>query len=364
MSNKIIYSLLILFATVQVQAQTSAEKPGRQYMDAKDLGVHGREAHQGAYYHRIDTTHFTKLPAFPKLLYTHSAGLYVSFRTNSQSVYAKWCTSPAKAYPNLAAIAFEGLDLYIRRDGQWVHAGIGRPGSEDCNEATLVTGMDKGWKECLLYLPLYDDVSQLEIGIDSKASLESVASPFGHNIPVYGTSIVHGASASRPGLAYPARLSRMTGLDFTNMGISGSAKMEPEVADMIAGLRMDALIIDCVPNCSPDNIRERTAPFIRIIREQHPDIPIIAIEGAFFEMGNFNQGVAADFRLRNERFREEIGKLQQSDPNLYLIGADGLMGNDHEGTIDGVHPNDLGFDRMIQKILPATKNILQRYNLL
>ncbi|HLW50145.1 MAG TPA: SGNH/GDSL hydrolase family protein, partial [Sphingobacteriaceae bacterium] len=239
-----------------------------------------------------------------------------------------------------------------------------RPGQQNCNESILVTEMDSTWKECLLYLPLYDSVDQLEIGIGNAAGFEFVESPFKYNIPVYGTSIVQGASASRPGLAYPARLSRQTDLDFINLGISGSAKMEPEVADMIANLQMDALIIDCVPNCSPDNITERTADFIRIIREKQPGIPIITIEGALFESGNFNQKTAADMLLRNHRFRQEITRLQQSDPHLYLIGADGLMGDDHEGTIDGTHPNDLGFDRMLQKIRPATKNILQQYNLL
>lgn len=358
----------VLFQALLCWGQSSSSnpssQPGLHYKEVTGNEIQGRTTHAGAAFHRIDTAQFADIPANVKQLYTHSAGLYVTFNTNSTQIRAKWCTSPAKTYNNLAAIAFEGMDLYIKRDGKWVYAGVGRPGAQDCAESTLVAEMDTGQKECLLYLPLYDSTDKLEIGVDSTADFEFSASPFNHRIPVYGTSIVHGASASRPGLAYPARLSRMSGLDFINLGISGSAKMEPQVADMIADMQMDALIIDCVPNCSPDNITERTAAFIQKIRSEHPDIPIIAIEGAFFESGNFNRKIAEDMHLRNKRFREEIAKLQKSDPHLFLIGAEGLMGDDHEGTIDGTHPNDLGFDRMIQKILPATKNILKGYNLL
>lgn len=357
----LLIAMLFEHLTVLGQNQRHAD---HNYVSAGSLGIQGRHAHEGPVFHRIDTSLHADFPPNPKLYYTHSAGLYITFKTNSTRISAKWCTSPAKAYNNLSAIAFEGLDLYIKRDGEWVYAGVGRPGTTDCSESILVSEMDDTWKECLLYLPLYDTVDQLEIGVTAGASIEAMDTPFKHHIPVYGTSIVQGASASRPGLAYPARLSRMTGLNFTNMGISGSAKMEPQVAGMITDLQMNALIIDCVPNCSPDNITERTAGFIHIIRNKYPEIPIIAIEGAWFESGNFNQKIAADMHLRNQRFREEIGKLQLSDPHLYLIGTDGLTGDDHEGTIDGVHPNDLGFDRMIRMILPATKNILSRYNLL
>lgn len=336
----------------------------RIFHSISKVDLHGVYPHNGGEFHRVDTGLYNTMPQGVKQLYTHTPGIYVHFKTDSRSIAVKWVTSPAKSYNNLAAIAFEGLDLYIKRDGKWVYAGVGRPSTKDTTESTLVTEMAVGEKECLLYLPLYDTVNELSIGVDSAANFSIHPSPFEVKVPIYGTSIVHGASASRPGLAYPARMSRLLGVDFFNFGISGSAKMEPSVAHMLANREMDALIVDCIPNCSPDQVRERTADFIRVIRAKHPNIPILTLEGAFFESGNFNEKIAADMNLRNERFREEISKLQTNDPHLYLLSAEGLMGDDHEGTIDGTHPNDLGFDRMLQKILPFTKNILQKYNLL
>lgn len=353
---------LISAEGLQAQSQNNSE---RTYVNAESLGIGGRQAHSGPIFHRIDTSHYNNLLPNPKLFYTHSAGLYISFRTNSTSIYAKWCTSPAKAYTNMTGIAFEGLDLYIKKDGAWVYAGVGRPGTGNCSEHTLVTAMEDGtWKECLLYLPLYDAVSSLEIGVNTDAEIQPLdEQPFKKKVPIYGTSIVQGASASRPGLAYPARMSRLLGFDFINLGISGSAKMEPEVAHMIADMELNGLIIDCIPNCSPDNITERTAKFIQIIRDKHPHIPIIAIEGAAFESGNFNRHIAQDMEERNQRIRTEIEQLKRNDPHLYLIGSEGLMGKNHEGTIDGTHPNDLGFDRMLDKMVPATKFILDQYDL-
>lgn len=349
----------ILFFTGLVSGQTA-----RQFISAEELGIQGRLAHDGPLFHRVDTASHTDMPQNPKTYFTHSAGMFISFRTNSSQIAARWCTSPSRPYNNLSGIAFEGLDLYIKRGDTWVHAGVGRPGSTACQEGTLVSRMDTTWKECLLYLPLYDETISLEIGIDTAASIQSAPSPFQHLLPVYGTSITQGASASRPGLAYPAQLSRRTQLNFVNLGISGSAKMEDAVAHMIAAQPLDGLIIDCVANCSVQNIEERTATFIGIIRASHPDIPIITLEGAPFESGNFDQHAAADMPLRNQYFRREIERLQSQDPHLYLIPADGLMGNDHEGTIDGVHPNDLGFERMLHIIAPRTQTILQKYNLL
>src|SRR5690606_36353763 len=189
----------------------------------------------------------------------------------------------------------------------------------------------------------------------------AMPNPFKKNILVYGSSIVHGASASRPGLAYPARLSRETGYHFLNFGVSGNAKMEPEVARVIAQMDMDAFILDCVPNSSPEQVTARTSGLVKTIRAKHPGVPIIAIQSIVREGGNFNQSIAERVAAQNDNFKHEIEQLQQEVDDLYLITADGLLRDDHEATTYGPHPNDLGFDRMLQKIRPAVLGILKQY---
>ena len=148
--------------------------------------------------------------------------------------------------------------------------------------------MDNSEKECLLYLPLYDEVFSLQIGVAPNSSIKPAENPFKGNIVVYGSSILQGASASRPGLAYPARLARKYGLNFINLGVSGNGKMERPVADMLANIAADAFILDCVPNPSPKEITERTAYLVKTIREKHPQAPIVMIPSVVREGGNFD----------------------------------------------------------------------------
>lgn len=344
-----------------------------RFVGVDQLKISGKIPHTGPILHRVDTSQHQDLPENIKKLMTHSSGMHILFRTDSRQISAKWCTTQAKTYANLPAIAFEGVDLYIKRDGKWQYAGIGRPGggakdSRDCQTATLVQDMDSGMKECLLYLPLYDETLDIQIGIDSTAQFASLtpqqAAFSDKKIIIYGTSIVQGASASRPGLSYPSKISRDLGIEIVNWGVSGSAKMEKSVSRLIGETQMDLLIIDCVPNCSPEHLRERTASFIQEIRKQHPRLPIIAIEGAPFESGNFNTVIAQNLQNRNLEFSKSLKQLMKSDPHLFLLDSQDLMGHDHEGTIDGTHPNDLGFARMVAKIKPFLENLIKQYGIL
>ena len=231
-------------------------------------------------------------------------------------------------------------------------------------------------KECLLYLPLYDELKSLEIGVSSDAHIRKGENPFKEKIVVYGSSILQGASASRPGMAYPARLSRSSGYNFINLGLSGNGKMEKEVAEMLADTELirrpelnykmladidaDAFILDCIPNPSPKEITDRTVDFVMTLRQKHPDTPIIVIQTLIRETGNFNQKARENVKRQNEAIAEQVEVLRKKNvKNLYFIKEDQFLGTDHEGTVDGTHPNDLGFDRMLKKYKPAISKILK-----
>src|SRR5690606_7948109 len=143
------------------------------YTDAQQLTLSGKPFQDGPFYHRLDTAAFPAMPQSVKHLLTHSAGLAISFSTNSTKIAAKWCTSPRKPGNNMTAIAFEGLDLYIKRDGRWQYAGVARTTTHVCNAYSLVQDMEPGDKDCLLYLPLYDETISLEIGVDADADVST-----------------------------------------------------------------------------------------------------------------------------------------------------------------------------------------------
>ena len=114
----------------------------------------------------------------------------MAFRTDSRNIRARWTTVNKQAGANSTLIFQRGLDLYIRRDGKWVFAGVGVPkntGTE--HEAPLVENMDTTMKECLLYLPIHDGLTRLEIGTDQAARLE--AAPRSFPPPDRGDRIEH-----------------------------------------------------------------------------------------------------------------------------------------------------------------------------
>ncbi|HEU4608171.1 MAG TPA: SGNH/GDSL hydrolase family protein, partial [Chitinophagaceae bacterium] len=272
-----------------LNAQVAA-RPQR-LTEASTLTIVGKVMEGEPVYHRADTNLaiFRNAPPAIKRMLAYSTGLGISFRTNSTAITARWCTSPRQASSNNTGILTEGLDLYIKREEKWIHAGIGRPDTKkNCSSYTLVENMDTGWKECLLYLPVVDELKSLTIGTDADAQIIKGNNPFKHKILIYGSSIAHGSAASRPGMTYPARLSRLTGINFINFGFAGNAKMEKNMAESLSQLNVDAFILDCVPNTNPKLILERTANLVKIIRAKHPGKPIIAIQSVIREGGNFN----------------------------------------------------------------------------
>lgn len=352
--------ICLVFAAIPAVYAQSPPAPPLIYTDGFELNLLGQAFPLSGNYHRIDTAKYPGFPQAIKKLLTHSAGLAVSFKTNSTRIAAKWCVTDSKPGNNMTPIMNKGLDLYIKRDGVWQYAGVGRPDGT-CSEYILVQHMDQQEKECLLYLPLYDKVQSLSVGIDSGSHITAAENPFEKKkVVFYGSSITQGASASRPGMAYSARLSRELGINSINLGLSGNGKMEKGVADMVATIQADAFIMDCFANPSPEEITQRTGYMVRVIRAAHPRAPIILIQTGPRESGNFDSVIGQVVQQKNENIKKEFEKLQaEGVQHLYLIRGEALLGYDHEATTDGVHPNDLGFDRMLQVIKPALIQILQ-----
>lgn len=334
----------------------------QEYTPATQLTLIGKAAPGEPFFHRIDTLQYKNIPSGVKKLLTQSAGMAIAFKTNSKHIYAKWTTKTASLMGNMNPIGQKGLNLYIKRDGRFQYAGVGQPTlNATAHSATLVENVADGEKECLIYLPLYEEITGLELGVTPGSTLAPIPNPFKGTVLIYGSSITQGASASRTGLAYPSVMARNTGIHFINLGLSGSAKMEPAVADMITSFNADAYILDCVPNSNSSDITANTASLVKKIRNRHPSSPIILIQSVIREIGNFNLVTKNNVTLQNQLFKQEYEKLvAEGIQGLSFISAEDLLGHDHEGTIDGTHPNDLGFERMIEVIQPAiTPVILQ-----
>ncbi|WP_256010163.1 SGNH/GDSL hydrolase family protein [Desertivirga xinjiangensis] len=360
--KKITLILVLSFAGSQVFAQKTNNL---KYISAQSLTISGKGISTTNTYDRVDTAKYKGLPPRVAQLLTNSAGLAIRFTTNSTVISAKWCVTRSRPSTVVMPVTQKGVDLYIKNGNQWQFAGIGKATvNNGCNEEIIISRMDNSEKECLLYLPLFDAVTGVEIGIDRKAEIKAAAEPFAKKVLIYGSSIVHGTGASRPGMAYPARLSRLTGINFINLGVTGSAKMEPEVADMIAQIDADAYILDCVPNTNPDLIKERTAYLVNTIRKKQPGKPIIVMQSVVRESGYWDKVLGQQVKNQNINIQQEVLALLQKDvKDLYFITSENMLGTDHEGTVDGVHPSDLGYDRMVRYLQPLITEVLSKYDI-
>lgn len=360
--NPVVLLISLLFSLSSFAQESSTVR----YVDARQLTVIGQPI-------SFPERPFARLnPAFiqSKSLATkfnQSTGMMVLFSTNSKIIRAKWHTSDMCIVGvNTGANCQKGLDLYIRENGMWKFAGVGAPemnASCEAHESTIVTGMSDGIKECILYLPLFDRIDSLEIGIEKSSAILPLDNPFRHRIVFHGSSITHGSAASRAGMSYVSRFGRENDLYCFNMGFSGQCKLQKEFALILARIKADAFIFDTFSNPNPHEIRTRFNEFVDIIRESHPETPLIFIQTIRREKRNFNRLADAFENEKQQVAKKMVKNRMKKDKNIYFIDSDGFLGDDSLGTADGTHPTDLGFSRMLKKLTPKIIGILNNYGI-
>lgn len=296
----------------------------------------------------------------------HSAGMAVRFVTGTTTIQARWTlTSSGLAMPHMPATGVSGLDLYVKTEaGRWRWLAVGRPTRFPTNSVTLVSSLPEGDREFLLYLPLYNGVTSVEIGLPASATLAKApprASGGRKPILFYGTSITQGGCASRPGMVHTAILGRWLNHPVINLGFSGNGRMEPELATLQAELDPSVYVLDCLPNMGPAEVAERVEPFVRTLRQAHPDTPILLVEDRSYT----DAFLIASKRQRNVESRAALrtafGRLQaEGISNLYYLAGEQLLGDDGEGTVDSSHPTDLGFLRQATAFREALEPILKQ----
>lgn len=367
------YCLIVLLGSGTTFAQKpldpklakQTEGDATQWYDLQLLGIEGKG-------YRETKAPFDRLPAKaegvvrPPVwgLSRHSAGMCARFVTDATTIKARWTLiSPRLAMPHMPATGVSGLDLYVKTErGKWRWLAGGRP-SKLTNTATLVGGIPKGRREYMLYLPLYNGVSSVELGIPAGKQL-AIAPPRQGNaakpIVFWGTSITQGGCASRPGMVHTAILGRRLNRPVINMGFSGNGKMEPEMASLLAELDASVFVIDCLPNMVAKEVSQRVEPLVRILRKTHLETPILLVEDRSYS----DSFLLESKRQRNETNRAALKVAYQrmtkaGIKNLSYLTGEGQLGDDGEATVDSSHPTDLGFVRMADKFEASLRPLLK-----
>ena len=293
-----------------------------------------------------------------------STGLHYRFVTDADILRGRWKLRRENhlALPHMPATGVSGLDLYVRDGDRWHWIGAGRPQNPGLNEATLVEGLTREKREYLLYLPLYNGVDSVELGLPAGAAFEPAPDRYAQRkaILYYGTSIAQGGCASRPGMAHTSILGRMLEWPIVNLGFSGNGKSEPEMAQLLAELDPAVYVLDSLPNLSALEAAERIEPFVKTIRAAHAKTPIVLVENVTYADSHYRQTRRAKVEDANALLKQLFEKLQTSgDKNVFYVPTSKLLGGDGEDTVDGTHPTDLGFLRMAEGMAPVLRDALQ-----
>jgi hypothetical protein len=333
------------------------------YYDSAEFPILGKASQQ-------TDTRYERLPdslkniSRPPVWYLgkNTAGLAIRFCSNSTSIAAKWETLNDVAMNHMTPTGIKGLDLYCLDENKWVFVNSGRP-SGKVNDAVIIANMQPKNREYMLYLPLYDGIISLQIGIDSLAFIDQpqIDLPLREKpVVCYGSSILQGGCATRPGMAHTNILSRWLNREFINLGFSGNARLDYEIADLMASVDASLYILDFVPNASVEEMNEKAVLFYSILRNRHSYTPILFVEDPVFTHIRFDQQIAKEVRAKNETIRRIFETLKmQGEKNIYFVDSKNMLGHDSEATVDGIHFTDLGFMRFAELLYPIIKENIE-----
>ncbi|NLP11663.1 hypothetical protein GX408_14795 [bacterium] len=333
-----------------------------QWVNAESLTVAG----QGW---RDTQLPFDRLPARAEALVRpavwnlsrNTAGVCIRFLSDATTLKVRWTLlNQNLAMPHMTATGVSGLDLYVNRDGRWHWLGAGRPERFPDNEATLFSGIPAGKRVYVLYLPLYNGLIKLELGVEPGFVLKPA--PVCRKPPIvwYGTSITQGGCASRPGMAASNILSRRMDEEFINLGFSGHGLMEPEMAHLLAELNPALYVLANMENLKAEQVFERATAFVGVLRAAHPRTPILLVEPVRFSHAFLQPTVNRDILQKRRELRRAFETLLRNGVgDLHYVYGDALYGEDGEATVDGVHATDLGFMRQADALEPLLRGLLE-----
>lgn len=354
--------LAVAFAMAILSGSASAQNV--VYTDASVFPLYGKVSEQtNERYERLPSSleGVSREPVW--YLGRHSAGLFIRFRSNSTSIHARWESTFNNTMTHMTDTGTKGLDLYALVDGEWRHVCSAQPQGKK-SERCIIANMDPVEREYMLYLSLYDGVKSLEIGVDegSMLDLPAVDRPSREKpVVMYGTSILQGGCANRPGMAHTNIIGRRLDREVINLGFSGNALLDMEIAELMASVEDPGLyVLDYVPNASADAIDEVGEQFFRIIRDAHPEVPVVFIEDVIFPHTIFDNKILEEVTKKNVAQKRLFKKLKKSgEKRIYYISAEGMIGDDGEATVDAIHFTDLGAMRYVDHVLPLIKRALR-----
>lgn len=305
-----------------------------------------------------------------KTLAKMSSGGRVRFRTNSNFIVIHGDYVTSGAINTSAFVATSSFDMFFYEgNGEHAFRGIFNPsqGGGRSYVESRIKFVDNEMKDIILYFPLRADLKNVYIGLCEGCEI-SEGSEYTYSDPVvfYGSSIVHGEGLLRPSSSYPAVLSRRLDCDFVNLGFSGCACAEKAMMEYIAGLDMSVFVYDYDYNADSYDYLEKTHyEGYKIFREKHPNTPVIFASRPNYWTRNY---VFENYSLSWVEKRRKLIESNyerakaEGDENVYFVDGSKMFpeGLRDDCTMDGCHPNDLGYYFMANAFEEVLRPLLKK----
>jgi hypothetical protein len=299
-------------------------------------------------------------------LHNNTAGGRLRFRTNSLDIAIKVKQSFCGIMPHMPFFGQMGVAVYV--DGIYGNTISARYVDVADMQDQIITydGLyslntrfrNKEIHDIELYFPLYYNVKELYVGV-KKGTQVIKPNDYTYTTPIvyYGSSITQGGCAGHPGNDYQGFISRMFDTDYINLGFSGSAKAEPAMVEYVTDLNPSIFVLDYDHNAPTlEHLRKTHFPFYQRFREKHPDTPIIFMSKPDVEYRDYGHDY---YKIVKSSY---LKAKRLGDKNVYFISGYKLFGKDQRDacTVDGCHPNDLGFYRMACALRPVIAKLLRK----
>ena len=293
-----------------------------------------------------------------------SAGLAIHFYTNSPQICVRYMVSDPLSFPHMPLTGVTGVDLYcIDNDGKWYYCF----GGYSLKDTVIYSYSrfpqnkyhDKGY-EFRLYLPLYNRVKWMEIGVLDTYDLTFIPASDEKPIVLYGTSITQGACASRSAMAWSTILQRTLDYPLVNLGFSGKGTMDKELIGLIGNINARLYILDCLPNLydlSRNDLIDRLVSCVKKLREKS-SVPILMLEHAGssnMEMDTLQYSYVANVNAGSREAYEQLSA--EGIPEIYYLSREELNLS-MDSWVDLVHPNDFGMSQYANVVEMKVRDIL------
>jgi lysophospholipase L1-like esterase len=282
----------------------------------------------------------------------NTAGEFIHFKTSATEITVRYTLASNNfSMSHMPSTGVSGLDLFaIDVNGNWNWAPGRYHFGDTCSYVFKNLFLAKNQtkvSDFYLYLPLYNSVKWLSIGVNEKDSFAFAEKRKEQPVVAYGTSIMQGAVASRPGLAWTNILERNIDRTIVNLGFSGNGRFEKPIFDLMANVDAKLYILDCMPNLtggySDEEIKSRVVYGVNKLREKNKDVPLLFVGHAVGYAPYFMDTARLNEYHNSSLVIEKIfNELHETGiRNIYLL-TDKEIGFDINSTTEGLHPNDIG----------------------